>query len=87
MMNVLNLLTRSCNFFLTKKTTYFNITEKLACSPLFFFSPNEIVTIKFTCTQNIETLHRGNLKKILKMVRKTLKTRDFQLSTILESVT
>ena len=50
------------------KTTYFNITEKLARSPPSpspFFSPNEIVAIKFTCTQNIETLHRGNLKKIV----------------------
>ena len=54
------------------KTTYFNITEKLARSPPppFFFSPNEIVAIKFTCTQNIETLHRGNLKKILIMIKK-----------------
>ena len=69
------------------KTTYFNITEKLARWPPFFSSPNEIVAIKFTCTQNIETLHRGNLKKILITIKKTLKTRDFKLSTILESRT
>ena len=74
-------------YFLTMKTTYFNITEKLARSPPFFFAPNEIVAIKFTCTQNIETLHRGNLKKILIMIKKTPKTRDFKLSTILESGT
>ena len=68
-------------YFLTMKTTYFSITEKLAClpPPPFFFSPNEIVAIKFTCTQNIETLHRG--------IQKTLKTGDFKLSTILESGT
>ena len=52
-------------YFLTMKTAYFNIMEKLARSLPLFFSPNEIVAIKFTCTQNIETLHRGNLKKIL----------------------
>ena len=73
-------------YFLPKKTTYFNIAEKLARSTP-FFSPNEIVTIKFTCTQNIETLHPPNLKNILNMFKKTLKTRDFKLSTILESGT
>ena len=57
-------------YFLPKKTTYFNITEKLARACHFFFAPNEIVTIKFTCTQNIETLHRGSLKKILNMILK-----------------
>ena len=61
-------------YFLTMKTTYFNITEKLARSPPpFFLSPDEIVAIKFTCTQNIETLHRGNLKKILIMIKKKIK--------------
>ena len=39
--------------------------------------------MKFTCTQNIETLHRQNLKQILN----TLKTRDFKLSTVLDSGT
>ena len=78
--------TQKLQYFLPEKTTYFNITEKLARSPPLFFSPNEIVTIKFTCTQNIETLHRGNWKKIL-MIKKTLKIRDFKLCTILESGT
>ena len=68
MMNVSN---QKLQYLLTMKTTYFNITGKLARSPPpFFFSPNEIVAIKFTCTQNIETLHRGNLKKILIMILK-----------------
>ena len=59
------------------KTTYFNITEKLARSPPLFFSPNEIVVIKFTCIQNVEALHRGNLKKILVMIKKTAKDTGF----------
>ena len=37
-MKVSNLLTRSYNIFLPKKTTYFNITEILARLPPFFFS-------------------------------------------------
>ena len=75
-------------YLLAKKTTYFNITEKRAHSPPpLFFSPNEIVKIKFACTQKYLNTSARKFEENLKYDNKkySLKTSDIKLSTILES--